>query len=272
MTEPVAGTQFAQDQLAAPVPIWLESLAGLDWLSLRLSPVYCGCGVPRGDASPVIMVPGFLGSDSYLQELYWWLDRIGYRPYMSRIGRNAECLDLLVTRLFDTIDKAHADTGRKVHLIGHSLGGMLSRAAAALKPAVIASVSVLGSPFRGIRSHPLVLQMTDRVRNRIHLQNRLAGPDGQNDRPHCYTGYCACDTVSAFQLAVPDSVPSMAVYTKTDGIVDWRFCVNDDASTNFEVTGTHVGLAFNPQVFSLIGRHLAGVRQQSRARPGAAPV
>jgi triacylglycerol lipase len=256
VTKPVEGTEFLKDQQPASVPIWLETLAGLDWLALRLSPVYWGCGVPRGDGAAVIVVPGFLGSDSYLQELYWWLRRIGHRPYMSRIGRNADCLDLLVTRLLDTIGRAHEETGRKVHLVGHSLGGMLSRAAAALHPDLIASVAVLGSPFRGIRSHPFVLRMSDRVRTRIHLRNGL--PGGRSDRPDCYTGYCTCDTVSAFQQRLPDSIPHIAIYTRSDGIVDWRFCVNDDPATNFEVTGTHVGLAFNPQVFSLIGRQLAG--------------
>ncbi len=204
--------------------------------------------------------------------VYWWLERIGYRPYMSRIGRNAECMDLLVTRLFATIEQAHEDTGRKVHLIGHSLGGMLSRAATALRPHLIASVTVLGSPFRGIRAHPLVLEMSDRVRARIDLQNRRAAADGRNDRPDCYTGYCSCDTVSAFQRDFPDSIPHMAVYTKTDGVADWRFCVDDEPGNNFEVTGTHVGLAFNPQVFSLIGGHLAGIRQRSNAGRALARV
>lgn len=263
MSKRAGAPQFVRDEQPASVPIWLESLVGLDWLALRLSAVYCGWGVPRGDASPVVVVPGFLGSDWYLHELYWWLRRIGYRAYMSRIGRNADCLDLLVTRLFTTVERAHDDTGRKVHLIGHSLGGMLSRAAAARRPALIASVVTLGSPFRGIRSHPFVLQMSDRVRSRVRLQNRLGARDGRKDEPGCYSGYCRCDTVSAFQLDLPRSVPTIAVYTKTDGIVDWRFCVNDDPAENFEVTGTHSGLAFNAQVYGLIAQHLAATPRRS---------
>ena len=49
-----------------------------------------------------------------------------------------------------------------------------------------------------------------------------------------------------------------AIYTKTDGVVDWQVCVNDDPATNFEVKGTHVGLAFNPDVYKLIAQRLAG--------------
>lgn len=254
---------FVPDQQPAPVPIWLESLAGLDWVGLRLSSVYCGRGVPPGDSAPVVLVPGFLGSDWYLQEMFWWLRRIGYRPYMSRIGRNAECLDLLVKRLFVTIDRAHDETGRRVHLVGHSLGGMLSRAAAAQRPESIASVITLGSPFRGIRSHPWVLRMSDRVRDRVRHLNRMGAGDERRDEPECFTGFCRCDTVTAFRRDVPESVPTSAIYTRTDGIVDWRFCISQDPAANFEVSGTHVGLAWNAAVYRLIAARLAAASARS---------
>src|SRR5262245_58070327 len=131
---------FDVNERPAPVPIWREALAGVDWLALRTSPVFYGCGVPRGDLAPVIVVPGFLGSDWYLLEMYFWLGRIGYRPHLSRIGRNAECLDVLLDRLRGTIEAAVASSGRPAHLVGHSLGGMLSRAAAVRWPERIASV------------------------------------------------------------------------------------------------------------------------------------
>ncbi|HEV8440444.1 MAG TPA: alpha/beta fold hydrolase [Methylomirabilota bacterium] len=197
----------------------------------------------------MVVVPGFLGTDVYLLELYWWLRRIGYRPYLSRIGRNAECIDLLVDRLFETIDRARADSGRPAHLIGHSLGGMLSRAAAVRRPDRIASIITLGSPFRGIRSHPLVMRATTAVRARIHRQGRP---------PDCYTGDCRCESMAALQ-AQP-RVPQIAIYTRSDGIVDWRACVNDDPETDFEVPGTHVGLVVNPSVYRLIAERLAATR------------
>ena len=243
---PTPPAYFHQDERPAGVPIWRETLAGLDWLSLRASPIFYGWGVKRGDGAPVVVVPGFLGSDLYLLELRCWLGRIGYRAYLSRIGRNAECIDLLVDRLFETIDRAHEDTGRGVHLIGHSLGGILSRAAATRRPERIASVITLGSPFRGIRSHPLVMGATTAVRARLQRQGR--GPD-------CYTGRCGCDSVRALQTVPP--VPQIAIYTRSDGIVDWRACVNDDRETDFEVSGTHVGLVFNPAVYGLIAARLA---------------
>ena len=219
---------------------------------MRASPVYYGLGVPRGDRSAVISIPGFMGTDLYLQELHWWLRRVGYRSYLSDIGRNADCLDLLVNRLLATIEKAHSDTGRVVHLIGHSLGGILALSAASLRPDVVASVITLGSPFRGIRSHPVVLQMAKTVRERIK-----SARDRDHMKPACYTGYCDCDAVNALQAPCPRPIPHTAVYTKTDGIVNWRVCINEDPAMNVEVTGTHVGLVFNPSVYELIARRLA---------------
>jgi len=192
-----------------------------------------------------------MGTDLYLREMYGWLRRIGYRPYMSGIGRNAECLDVLVARLGKTVETACLETGRKVHLVGHSLGGILARSIAALRPEQVRSVITLGSPFRGISSHPLVLQMAGIVRERINRER----PRGS--QPDCYTGYCECTAVTAVQSSFPESVAQTAIYTRTDGIVDWRVCINDDPETDREVMGTHVGLAFNLYVYELIAARLA---------------
>jgi triacylglycerol lipase len=246
---------FTPDQRPASVPIWRESLAGLDWLALRTSPVFYGCGVSRGDGAAVVLVPGFLGTDWYLLELHGWLARIGYRPYLSRIGRNAECLDLLSDRLLETVETARRDTGRPVHLIGHSLGGMLARSLATRRPDLIASVVTLGSPFRGVRSHPLVLLVSERVRARVRSE----------ERPDCYTGYCRCEAVTGLETAFPAAVPQLAVYTRTDGIVDWRMCVADDPARNVEVAGTHVGLVANSAAYRAIAQHLAAASRPARA-------
>lgn len=253
---PLAG--FHKDQRAASRPIWREAFLGLDWFALHSSPVYYGLGVPRGDGSGVIVVPGFMGTDFYLQEMYYWLRRIGYRPFNSGIGWNAECISTLVGRLSETISEAHAKTSSKVHLIGHSLGGILARSAAALNPDPIASVTTLGSPFRGVQSHPLVLAAAQRVRARIRRENRQT-------EPGCYTGYCACDAVVVLQKDLPSSIRQTAIYTKSDGIVDWRVCLSDDPNRDLEVGGTHVGLAFNASVYRLIAERLHSSLEAARS-------
>src|SRR5690348_16716374 len=91
---------------------WTEALFAAEILLLHATPVYYGIGVPRGDDSAVIIIPGFLGTDLYLMELHGWLARIGYRPYYSGIGINADCPNLLIQRrLNETINRAVRETG-----------------------------------------------------------------------------------------------------------------------------------------------------------------
>ena len=243
----------ARLQSAPDLAFWREAFVGLDWLSLRTSAVYYGFGVPRGNGSPVIVVPGFLGSDRYLMELYYWLIRVGYHPYYSGIGRNADCPDLLLKRLVRTIDRTYLETGRKVHLIGHSLGGTIGRAAAARRPRRVAQVITLGSPIHFARVHPTVLAAAELVRDNVRRS------DGSR-LPQCYTEACTCRFVSSVDDVPPPSVGRAAIYTKADGVVDWHCCLDDDPLLNIEVKGTHVGLAFNPQVYRVISRLLAGQR------------
>ena len=244
-------TGFDKEMRESALPIWFESLAGVDWTLLHLAPIYYGFGAPKGDGSATIVVPGFLGSDMYLYELYLWLARIGYKPYLSNIGWNADCLNNLSEKLTATIKKAHAETGRKVHLIGHSLGGVLSRSAAVQNPELIASIITLGSPFRGVRSHPRVLEMSKRIRARVFKNV------DQTEFPNCYTAHCSCVAVTSLQRAIPKKIRKTAIYTKTDGIVDWKNCISRRAESNFEVTGTHIGLVYNFQVYKLIAKRLA---------------
>jgi len=239
----------------AAVPLWREALVGMDWLSLRASPVYYGIGVPRGDGSPVIVIPGFLGSDTYLMEMYYWLRRVGYTPYYSRIGRNAECPDVLRERLFATMDEAQIETGEKLRLIGHSLGGLLARSAARERPEQVRQVIALAAPFNDIRVHPMVLAAAGFVRDRIRGQRNEQVNSEQ--RPDCYTGECTCAFASSLRNELPSSVARHSIYTETDGVVDWQSCVEEDESLNTKVNGTHSGLAFNPQVYRKVARLLA---------------
>lgn len=249
-------TTVRKDYEAVSLPIWLELLAGVEMLYLRLSPVYWGYGVPRGDGSGVVVVPGFLLTDLYLTEFRAWLRRIGYRPYGSGIGINAECPNLLIKRhLIDTVETAYAETGKKIHIVGHSLGGVLARAVASQMPDRVASVITLGAPFRGVSVHPMILRAVNLVRGQIHERN------SEGVLPACYTGACTCNFLESLVLKLPRSVRRTAVYTKTDGIVDWKVCKTGHRANDFEVPGSHIGLVFNTAVYDLVARRLAGKRR-----------
>lgn len=250
--------RYLKDLREADVSPWTEAFFTAELLLLRATPVYYGLGVPRGDNSAVVIIPGFLGTDIYLMELNAWLRRIGYQPYFSGIGINAECPNLLIQRrLTETIDRARKKTRRKIHLIGHSLGGIIARSVARQRPQDIDSVITLGSPFRGAVAHGSVLRAAEAVRKRIQAEH------GPNVLPACYTGHCTCNFIESLRRDTPPSVAVTAVYTRTDGIVDWRYCVTGDPNIDCEVPGTHMGLAFNPSVYAVIGERLARVHPAS---------
>ena len=247
--------QLREDEAEAVVPLWQEALFGVELLLLRATPAYYGFGIPRGDSSGVVVIPGFLGTDVYLMEMYAWLRRIGYRPYFSGIGLNAECPNLLIRRrLTETIDRARAETGRRIHLIGHSLGGIIARSVSGQRPGDIASVITLGSPFRGTVAHSRVLKAAELVRKRILAQH------GPGVLPDCYTGRCTCSFLDSLRRELPPDISETAIYTRTDGVVDWHYCITDNPANDFEVPGTHIGLAFNPAVYDIIANRLATAR------------
>lgn len=250
------GQLLVDDLEAADVPIWREGLAGVDWMRLRASGVYYGIGVPKGNGAAVIVVPGFMGTDSYLIEMHRWLKRIGYTPYMSRIGHNADCPNVLLGHLLETVKRAFNDTGRKVHLVGHSLGGVFSRNLAVHHPDMVQSVASLGSPIRGVRVHPWVLGMSEQVRGRIHRKSPKKPRELRPKSIDCYTADCACGFTCTWRGEFTSDVDQLVIYTKTDGIVDWEMTRTGNPEWDVEVSGTHCGLAWNPEVYRALARHL----------------
>lgn len=244
--------RIREDEAAAAIPMWQEALFGVEMVLLRAWAGYYGFGLPRGDNSAVVVIPGFLGTDTYLLEMFAWLRRIGYRAYFSGIGLNADCPNLLIQRrLRQTIDRARQETGQRLHLVGHSLGGIIARSAAGQRPEDIASVITLGSPFRGTVVHSRVLRAAELVRLQIREKH------GEGVLPACYTGRCTCNFLDSLRRDLPATVAQTAIYTKSDGVVDWQYCKTDDPEIDAEVPGTHLGLAFNPAVYDLIARRLA---------------
>jgi len=250
----MAGTRTVNSQARPNQPRtrWHESLCGIDLLLLHASPVFYGFGVPHGDGSPVVIIPGFMHSDVYLVVMYAWLMRLGYRPYYSGIDLNAECPNLLIKyHLNELVDQARQQTGRKVHLIGHSLGGIIARSLAAQRPDAIASVITLASPFSAVLLQRSILRQAEAVRLFIHSEH------GDTVPPECYTERCTCDFMSSLRMGVPRHMPHTAIFTKTDGVVDWRSCLTGNRKIDVEVGGTHAGLAFNANVYSAIASRLA---------------
>ena len=259
-------TVLTRDYQEANLPILSEVLFAAELVLLHAAPIYYGLGTPHGDGSAVVLIPAFLCPDHYLFPLHKWLGRIGYEAFFSGISFNTECPNLLIKRcLNETMEKALAKTGRRIHLIGHSLGGVIARSIAGQRPQDIASVITLGAPFRGTVAHSSILRAAKTVRRRILKKH------GTGVLPACYTGHCTCDFVDSLQRSVPPSVLETAVYTPDDGVVDWRYCRTDNPEADFPVSGTHIGLAYNSSVYTIIANRLAQthcVQNKRRSRAG----
>ncbi len=239
----------------ASLPLWREALWGLEWLQLRASPVYRGDGVDKGNADPVILVPGFLGSDTHLTELQRWITRVGYRVVPSGIGRNADCPDVLLEKLLESVEAAFTMTGRRVRLIGYSLGGSLARAAAVRRPDLVAQVITLASPIREIRAHPLVLGLAKLAGRIIPSPSQVPRRHGD----HFHNGTCSCELMDALAQPIPGSIARAAIFSRDDGMVDWQSCLDDIAAYNVEVHGSHLGLIVNQEVYRVLAELLVSV-------------
>ena len=225
--------------------LMLEQRMGMELAQLIASPVYYGIGVPRGDGSPVLLIPGFMGSDTYLAILHSWLGRIGYRPYLSGLAINAGRPMDLVARLLRRVDTIYEQTGKRMTIIGHSLGGVFGNVLARLRPDAVKHVITLGSPIFGdprSAAHPLVAAMGN-----VLLRDSSA-KDLEHEREM---------EESLLAGRVPDGVALSCIYSKEDAVVHWRACFDDDPRTvSFEVRGTHCGLAWNAQAYNNIARQL----------------
>jgi hypothetical protein len=89
------------------------------------------------------------------------------------------------------------------------------------------------------------------------VRRRILDEHGAGVLPSCYTARCTCNFLDSLRRSAPLSIPETAIYTKNDGIVDWRYCRTENPQVDFEVTGTHVGLVFNPAVYNIVATRLA---------------
>lgn len=244
---------------AVPTPAepkwWGAHLRETRWQAelarLLADPVWRGVGMPRGDGGPVLLIPGFLAGDQSLSVMATWLRRLGHAPRRAGISFNVQCADIAVDRLERVLHHVHLSTGRKVALVGHSRGGHFAKALASRCPDEVAQVISLGAglddPFDISEPTRLAVQGARRMVQRRDPERAAQG---------CFTHTCLCRYSQDYSAPFPPSVPLTSVYSKGDGVVRWRACVVPYARC-VEVTGSHVGLAFNRHAYREIGRTLA---------------
>jgi pimeloyl-ACP methyl ester carboxylesterase len=118
-----------------------------DFSQLASDPIFFGIGVPRRDGHSVMVVPGWLADDRYLQPMLGWLGRIGYRPIASGIKRNTGQLDRLAREVAERLQQRVDENGRPASIIGHGLGGVIAHRIARRRPDVVCHAITMGSPL-----------------------------------------------------------------------------------------------------------------------------
>lgn len=212
--------------------------------------------VGRGDRHPVLVLPGFTASDRSTQPLRWFLRGQGYWVHGWSLGRNLGPTPRVVDGLDARLTYVFGRHRRRVSLVGWSLGGIYARALARRHPHMVRQVITLGSPF----------QLRDGDTSAAHALWQRLSP-GFDDR-----------TVDELMVPeadkVPLSVPSTAIYSRSDGVVRWYTCLERPGPMreNIEVRGSHSGLGFNPAVLGAVADRLAqreGHWRPFRPPPGA---
>lgn len=196
---------------------------------------------PRGDPHPVLVLPGLLASDTSTVPLRGWLRRLGYPVVGWALGRNRGPTREVVDALPPLVQRLAAEHAEPVSIVGWSLGGIFARELALRCPRQIRQVISLGSPFA-----PLQRQA-----------DRTAGTRAY----HRYAERDVADRIPRFDRAVrrPLPVPSTSVYSRGDGVVDWRACLQPvgPTSENVAVHGSHLGMGHNPAVLWVVADRLA---------------
>ena len=197
-------------------------------------------GTTIGDAEPVVLVPGFLAGDVSLTALARALREQGHRTYRSHIHANVGCTATAQTQLESRLESVVARRGRRVTIVGHSLGGLLARGLAVRRPDLVGGIVTLGSPMLAPGAHHAVLTRSLDALVRLHR----AGVPGLMGL-ECVAGDCARTSFEQSRKPLPPEVSFTAVYSRRDGIVDWRACV-DPLATAVEVHSSHVGMVVDP--------------------------
>ncbi|MDX6300143.1 MAG: triacylglycerol lipase [Nocardioidaceae bacterium] len=220
-----------------------------------------GSRAPEDGLDPVVLVPGFLAGDGAMTLMSRHLRALGYRTYRSLMYANVGCSRQASEALERRLQAIVLKRGRKVMLVGHSLGGLMARGLAARRPDLVDGVITLGSPVLAPgAAHPLLLFDLKMI---TRLQRAgLGGMMGED----CTSGDCARLSWEQARAPLAPGVSFTSVYSRRDGIVDWRSCLDPKART-VEVATSHVGMTFDPVVLDVVTAELATARERRVSRP-----
>jgi pimeloyl-ACP methyl ester carboxylesterase len=194
--------------------------------------------LPKGDRQGVLVLPGFLAGDASTYLLRSLLRDLGYDAVGWNLGRNVHVDNARVDAMLDAVEALFARTGRKISIVGWSLGGVFARELAKHAPEKVRQVITLGSPISDDR----------RYTNARKLFEYLNGREPQ-----------PMQTGKFKALGEAPPVPTTSILTKSDGVVHWRGSVQHGGGhvENIEVIASHCGLGVNPSAIYAVADRLA---------------
>ncbi len=119
----------------------------IELAGLLSSPVFWKSNMRRGDGHSVLVIPGYSAGDFHLVAMRNWLQRMAYRPLKSGLDSNPGWSDEIVEELGRHVEDEFRYSGRRVTLIGHSLGGLQARSIAQRRPHAVRRLITLGAPL-----------------------------------------------------------------------------------------------------------------------------
>jgi triacylglycerol lipase len=182
---------------------------------------------PTSDSYPIVLAHGFLGTETYQlggYEIldYWYgiveaMEDEGAQVFVTSVSpinssyvRGAQ----LLTQIEDIL----AQTGaQKVHLIGHSQGGLDARYVAGMRPDLVRSVTTVATPHAGAELAGFISDNIDEEGNLLGGLLGLLGPviedlarliTGSTDPLDWKAGFAFLNDVTQFNLDFPAGLPA----------------------------------------------------------------
>jgi hypothetical protein len=217
----------------------LAEFRALGEFALGLASLPALAMAPKGDGHTVLVLPGFLTSDSSTDFMRRALRGLGLNAVGWDMGRNLGGIYGMRDRLRDKVAALKRESGHKISLVGWSLGGVYARDLAISLPDMVRGIVTLGSPFSG-----------DLRANNVGRLYDVVSGERVDD----------ADPVDVAALAGHLPVPATSIYSRTDGVVHWRTSQVKEhpEAENIEVVGaSHLGLGFNPAVLWAVADRLS---------------
>ncbi len=232
---------------------------------LRRRPTPYASLTPTRAHEPVVLVPGFMAGDSTLALMSRHLRKLGYRTYRSTMHANVGCTQEAAYALERRIESIAIKRDRKVTIVGHSLGGLLARAIASRRPDLVDGIIAMGSPILapGAIHSVLAFDLAVVVALRRAGLGNMMGED-------CTSGDCARLSWEQAQTPLDPDVAFTSIFSRRDGVIDWRGCLDPGAKT-VEVRTSHLGMAVDPVVFDIVTETLRANRER-QVRPATLSV